>query len=744
MGVTCLNQEEALSPFNVTILSQVMAKDCRAVLVKTAMQPDFCEQINELETKKVVRVVVASKSAKAPGAEEPGAKRPGAEAPANDVEYSTVFVPGHLEIIMSSKLTGSPVYFDVSGIDDEEALNGSTLNGSDGPEMPDVGGLLAVRNGVIIGVVAMEFIDMKSMLKCVAFLTPPVLQERCEPGKERFRIVAFYAFSEPLAPPVNGRGIVFVEILYIRLMLTADHEFFRIVFGHQGSAAKLPCWCCTVAKEDLRVFLKKRPMAALRTHAMYLEHAALYPTGISKATSVYKKNSFYSVEFPPLLKLEPRSQTSFGPLHCLLGSTQAAYEGLQAACLLLDGADSAIIEAFKLGSALEARALKSSALFKEANDAHQKARQSLGPQQTQLLKRQQRVTTLSSKTAGKTEKANKKAREDVVAAETLVEESQRTTALSEAEAVRLEDAANEAKAEKIRDGELFGAHEEKERFKLGPLSETLQSSVSKLGVQEQAFFQKLIGNHCETLLKNYEELFDALRKTAATLDAATRSKLESFTRKALVRWGHLAIISSISLKADILSGEEIETFCSSADAYQDLILDEDFFDEEEDEDDDDDDDEAVRDVVAGIKKKIEKGTFEASHVHAYERNGADAKDDRIIRRDALRVHPRPDERHYARLPWDHGPGQADALRAQRPRRPPGCRRPRRQSHHAREARGRAQEHPLVIPLVKIAPNMRERESFLIITTVFGKKAAEADAYLREPAQNELQICICPS
>jgi hypothetical protein len=114
----------------------------------------------------------------------------------------------------------------------------------------------------------------------------------------------------------------------------------------------------------------------------------------------------------------------------------------------------------------------------------------------------------------------------------------------------------------------------------------IRQGVSKLGVQEQAFFQKLIGNHCEILLKNYKGIFNDLREGAATLDSDTKSKLESFITKALVRWEHLATISMLSLKARTLTDEEIERFCHSAEIYQDLILDMDFFDEDEDEEDD--------------------------------------------------------------------------------------------------------------------------------------------------------------
>jgi hypothetical protein len=114
----------------------------------------------------------------------------------------------------------------------------------------------------------------------------------------------------------------------------------------------------------------------------------------------------------------------------------------------------------------------------------------------------------------------------------------------------------------------------------------IRQSVSKLGVQEQAFFQKLIGNHCEILLKNYKGIFDDLRKRAATLDSDTKSKLESFITKALARWDHLATVSLLSLKARILDDGEVERLCSSADTYQDLILDVDFFDEDEEEEED--------------------------------------------------------------------------------------------------------------------------------------------------------------
>jgi hypothetical protein len=348
-AAVCLNQKTALSSLNVSLLSQVMAKDCREILVETALTPAFCAQVDALSNTKIVRVVVASKNDKGPC----------------NVEYSTVFIPEGLAIIMQSENSDSPSYYDTSDIGDA-ALHGSIFNGSDGPEAANVGGLLAVRDGVIIGVVAVEVVDIEAMLgvDISPFMTrdSPVTSDVLSSfqvdknGKKICRrIVAFYAFSEPLAPPVNGRGFVFVEIFNIRLKLTADHEFFRIVFGHQGAAAKLPCWCCTAAKEDFRVLLKDRSEADLRTPEMYSKHAALFPKNISKNTMLYKSNEFCSVEHKPLFALDASKDTSFGPLHCMLGSTQNEYEVLKSCCVLLDGADSEVIEASKKGTALEAR-----------------------------------------------------------------------------------------------------------------------------------------------------------------------------------------------------------------------------------------------------------------------------------------------------------------------------------------------------------------------------------------------------
>jgi hypothetical protein len=349
-AAVCLNQKTALSSLNVSLLSKVMAKDCREILVETALTPAFCKQVDALKNTKVVRVVVASKNDKGPC----------------NVEYSTVFVPEELAIIMQSENSDSPSYYDASDIGDA-ALNGSNFNDSDGSEAANVGGLLAVRDGVIIGLVAVEVVDIEAMLgvDIAPFMTrdSPVTSdvlsslEGDKDGKKIWRkIVAFYAFSEPLAPPVNGRGFVFVEILHIRLKLTADHEFFRIVFGHQGAAAKLPCWCCKTAKEDLRVLLKDRPEAELRTLEVYSKHAALFPRNFSKSTAIYKANKFCSTEHESLFALiDAALDASYGPLHCMLGSTQNEYEVLKSCCLLLDGADSEVIEAAKKGTALEAR-----------------------------------------------------------------------------------------------------------------------------------------------------------------------------------------------------------------------------------------------------------------------------------------------------------------------------------------------------------------------------------------------------
>jgi hypothetical protein len=184
------------------------------------------------------------------------------------------------------------------------------------------------------------------------------------------------------------------------------------------------------------------------------------------------------------------------------------------------------------------------------------------------------------------EKTKKRKTDALAGAEALLKEAERTMELSTLEVTRLQSVEAEAKAEESRVDTLFKVHQQHHRFKLGPLSAVLQQGVSKLGVQEQAFFQKLIGNHCEKLLKDYEGIFDALRKKTADLDEATKSKFESFIGKASARWGHLATISLLSLKAEILDEEEIARFCKAVDAYQDYIIDFDYFDEDEEEEED--------------------------------------------------------------------------------------------------------------------------------------------------------------
>jgi hypothetical protein len=190
--------------------------------------------------------------------------------------------------------------------------------------------------------------------------------------------------------------------------------------------------------------------------------------------------------------------------------------------------------------------------------------------------------------ANASKKTKKRATDALGGAEVLLKEAQRTTELSKVEVARLQSAEEEAKAESSRVDILFKVHLQQHRFKLGPLSTVLQQGVSNLGVQEQAFFQKLIGNHCEKLLKHYKGIFDALREKTVDLDEATKSKFESFMTKASARWGHLATISSLSLKAKILDEEEITRFCEAVDAYQDFIIDFDYFDEDEEEEEEDD------------------------------------------------------------------------------------------------------------------------------------------------------------
>jgi hypothetical protein len=214
-----------------------------------------------------------------------------------------------------------------------------------------------------------------------------------------------------------------------------------------------------------------------------------------------------------------------------------------------------------------------------------------------------------------TKNKKKRATDAFEGAKALLEEAQRTTELSKVEVTRLKSAETEAIAEAFRVDTLFKVHLQQHRFKLGPLSTVLQQGVSELGVQEQAFFQKLIGNHCEKLLKNYEGVFDALKEKTATLDEETKSKFASFIKKASERWEHLATISLLSLKAEILSEEEIARFCEAADAYQDLIINFDFFDE--DEEDEDDDDELASPFAADKPKPTTKKAPLKPHMYTH-------------------------------------------------------------------------------------------------------------------------------
>jgi hypothetical protein len=302
LGCIVLNQENPLSSLNVRLLAVVRANDTREVLVQTAMTPAVAAQLAELKQSVVVHVVSAVHRG-------------------SDAAHSCLIVPKGIAIATTAST--SPVFVFLG---EEDTLK--TAPGHLEAPASECMGVLAVVGGFIIGLVVIHCYALhRSSALRIAAAGGCFSLEAC---KSFGVVVAFYGLAEQL-----HRGpVVFVEALELDQKLTADHELYRVVFGQQGSKARMPCWACLTKTLDERQGVAR---AEDRTYASLVACAAKFPTGAGKGTNAYKANEFCSIEYPPLLYLEPREETTKGPLHLCLGEFLRVYVALAKKCAEIDG-----------------------------------------------------------------------------------------------------------------------------------------------------------------------------------------------------------------------------------------------------------------------------------------------------------------------------------------------------------------------------------------------------------------------
>ncbi|KAJ1456401.1 hypothetical protein M885DRAFT_564274, partial [Pelagophyceae sp. CCMP2097] len=498
-GGIVLNQENALSALNVRLFGVVHGPDTHDVLLKTVMTPVVAAQLAELKQSVVLHVVSAHRG--------------------SDAVHGCLVVPKDLVVANAGR---SPVLMFM--------VDGETPRTSPGhveaPPASECIGIFAVRDDFIVGLVVFHCkLDRSFVLRTIA---------------EAGACISFQGSCEAI-------GHVTLDL---NQKLTADHELFRVVFGLQAGNPKFYCWACETETSDER---RGEPAAEDRTHASLVAHAALFPHGSGKGTNAYKANMFRSVEHAPMLPLEPAKDTSFAPLHNLLGEILRLYKILAARCASIDGAVDA--EAVTRIATLLLAAKERCA---ELGCAAIEVRTQQGKIKKDLAAATPRVEDMRFKIGNMEASASPSAR----SGEACEKEETEREALE-----AIHPSLDRAVAERTRAwAEL--AKVEAQAVTLGPMLKRLGTMLDELHVQIQAFYQMFIGNHCYKLLKNARRIFDELFKVTRATGPAAAAAFEKYAETAVPLRESLYTATRLSLAARMLTDEEVADFKVACISYQ--------------------------------------------------------------------------------------------------------------------------------------------------------------------------------
>ncbi|KAJ1449859.1 hypothetical protein M885DRAFT_622175 [Pelagophyceae sp. CCMP2097] len=335
-----------------------------------------------------------------------------------------------------------------------------------------------------------------------------------------------------------------LETLDLDQKLTADHEFYRIVYGQRGATAQLPCWACKTKMLDER---QGAAPAEERTLASLYACARLFPHGAKPGTAAMKASAFCSIEHNPLLPYDPCKNSTFAPLHNLLGEFLRLYTALAETCAKIDGVADAEA-ATRIARTLLASKERCDALCVTVQEAAA-----------------EKLETATALAAAETRFNAALAGAQQLVAEALAEVERLRVALA-----AISDSVVEATAARLAAFDALYAAEAAAKVGLGPMAQCLCKMLDKLHVHIQAFYQMFIGNHCYTLLKNTRILFAELGTAAAAVSADAAATFEVFATATVPLWESLYQITKVSLAARILSDEEVAEFKVSCLRYQRL------------------------------------------------------------------------------------------------------------------------------------------------------------------------------
>jgi len=545
-GFQLLNHAAPQSPDRVRLLAALGgAEDNRENLMKGPFQPEFLSQIDALKDCMVVRVLGAYK------------------AGPREFEYI------HTCAVMKEV----PFSRQIIEIDDDAQV-------LDVPERDFVAAALAVQNGHVIGVAALQglgaFLEASGAAASPAVLAS--VQERIgiflgEPfdAKSCSSVVGVFEFAEPLA--VADLWLA-AEVLPLRRKLSGDWKFLCEVLGHMGAAAREPCPLCKAPREAMH------SLGELRTHASMIKDASANPLGwpdlckdifdpkkrreAIMRKDVYKANNHHSMEFAPMFNIDPITECSPAPTHQLIGTSAK----------ILGYADDAIDELE--GNDAEAAA-RTAALIEKSKEAEKdftvaecvkrdadldvtRKEGAIERAEAELERYRQRAAT------SKSGRGREKARGLVDQTQTFV-----TQLRSEGESAKGVQATAGVDLDKARSYWQKTVRDAQNASTAAPLREARNKMLRELKVTVDNYWQQVTGVGGLRLMTGATKFWDGLE---AACPRHLLDRFQAMRRKQEPLWNAIRTYSSAMLKlGNELSDEQIAVVEEAAREYHSIMTD---------------------------------------------------------------------------------------------------------------------------------------------------------------------------
>ena len=559
-GAAVLNQENPQSPLNVILMSWMKgAKDSRELLLETALRKDFTDKIDAMAQKKVVRIVTV--------------QQPQAQSSKEDRIESYGCVLARDDLVLEQDRC---VKFDDRMVSAAHA----------DPVEPDVGavvvGALAVRGDDIIGVAVLEkcapaveaarvlgeiFVERSDTFFNTVELVGEFLGATC------YRVLSLIPLLEPLHVHVASgtQSLVMVEELSLKRMMTGDWAFICMLRGHQGPNARCLCPICDVTKEQAKLGL----LGVMRTVQALIdccERCPLNETVVDKKGKVlsrkqiqqtprYKSNLFLSIEAAPVLKSFEWWEFSYSPLHWLLGEVWKAFVLAKNKLASIDGLDEAALALLaKLADAVAQRKQLATQLADAKQDSEDIVAR-IAKHTATLEKKTKELHDMNARIEATVLKnravpAHTSKAKDAMTA--YIAREEKALAAAEGELKTNETALKELRKKDVEARKLVTRLEKETEYLKGKLVTALYKALESRGIVVLAWFQKLVGNHAVSLLKNTTYIWDDVAKAASTLPSDARAKFEEIRGPYERLWNAMHVIASTILKIDELTAAEVD------------------------------------------------------------------------------------------------------------------------------------------------------------------------------------------